>query len=58
MFEKGDSSNRQKNEWLLLSASFTAKVELVFVLTLEDASSWKFDFKANRKNISSSTKRY
>ena len=26
-----------KNDWLLLSAGFTAKVELVFVLTLENA---------------------
>ena len=26
-----------KNEWLLLSASFTAKFGLVFVLTLENA---------------------
>ena len=26
-----------KNEWLLLSASFTAKLELAFVLTLENA---------------------
>ena len=26
-----------KNEWLLLSASFTAKFALVFVLTLENA---------------------
>ena len=28
-----------KNEWLLLSASFTAKFRLVFVLTLENAFS-------------------
>ena len=28
-----------KNEWLLLSASFTAKFELDFVLTLENAFS-------------------
>ena len=28
-----------KNEWLLLSASFTVKCELVFVLTLENAFS-------------------
>ena len=26
-----------KNEWLLLSASFTEKLELAFVLTLENA---------------------
>ena len=28
-----------KNEWMLLSASFTAKFRLVFVLTLENAFS-------------------
>ena len=28
-----------KTEWFLLSASFTAKFELVFVLTLENAFS-------------------
>ena len=28
-----------KNEWLLIPASFTAKFELVFVLTLENAFS-------------------
>ena len=28
-----------KNEWFLLSVSFTAKFELVFVLTLENAFS-------------------
>ena len=36
MFEKGDSQNDQigsKNKRLLLLASFTAKFELVFVLT-------------------------
>ena len=39
MFVKGDSQMESKNEWLLLSASFTAKFELVFVLTLENAFS-------------------
>ena len=38
MFEKGDLSD-SKNEWLLLSASFTGKFELVFVLTKENALS-------------------
>ena len=28
-----------KNEWLLLSATFTAKLKLVFVLTFENAFS-------------------
>ena len=31
MFEKGDSQMNNKNEWLLRSASFTAKFEFVFV---------------------------
>ena len=43
-----------KNEWLLLPPKFG----LVFVLTLENAFSWRFHFKANRKSIGSSTKRY
>ena len=43
-----------KNEWLLLSASFTAKFGLVFALTLKNAFSQRFHFKANRKNIGSS----
>ena len=37
-------------------ASFTAKLGLVFVLTLENAFSQMFHFKANRKNISFSKK--
>ena len=39
MFEKCDSVIHQidnNNEWLLLSASFTAEYGLVFVLTLEN----------------------
>ena len=43
-----------KNEWLLLSASVTAKFELVFVLTLENAFSWRFHSKANRRSSCSS----
>ena len=43
-----------KNGWLLLSASFTAKFGLVFVLTLENAFSYMFNFQANRKSIGSS----
>ena len=57
MFEKSDSSN-SKNEWLLLSASFTTNFESVFVLPLENAPSWKFHFKANRKRIGFSKKQY
>ena len=34
MFEKCDSSNDSKNKWLFLSASFTAKFLLVFVLRI------------------------
>ena len=33
-----------KNEWLLLSASFTAKFRLAFVLTLENPFSLKRGF--------------
>ena len=39
-----------KTEWFLLSASFTAKFELVFVLTLENAFSQRIHFEANRKS--------
>ena len=46
-----------KNEWLLLSASFTAKYWLVFVLTLENDFVKRFHFKANRNSIGSSKKR-
>ena len=42
-----------KSEWLLLSVTFTVKLELVFVLTLENAFSYSFHFKANRKSIGS-----
>ena len=42
-----------KNEWLLLSVTFTAKLELVFALTFENAFSQSFHFKANRKSIDS-----
>ena len=39
MFEKVIHHLDSKNEWLLLSASFTAKFGLVFVLTLGNAFS-------------------
>ena len=38
-----------KKGWLLLSASFTAKFRLVFVLTLENAFTKRFHFHANKK---------
>ena len=47
-----------KNEWLLLSITFTAKLELVFVLKFENAFPLSFHFKTNRKSIGSSKKRY
>ena len=47
-----------ENKWLLLSASFTAKFELVFVLTQENAFSQRLNFKANRRSIDSYKKRY
>ena len=46
-----------KNEWLLLSASFTAKFGLFFVSTLENTFSWRFHFEAYRKTIGFSKKR-
>ena len=45
-----------KNEWLLLSVTFMAKLELVFVLTFQNAFSQSFHFKDNRKSIVSSKK--
>ena len=47
-----------KNEWLVLSSSFTAKFDLAFGLTLENAFSQRFHFKVNSKSIVSSKKRY
>ena len=47
-----------KNEWLLLSVTFTAKLELVFVLIFESAFSDSFHFIANRSSIGSSKKRF
>ena len=41
----------------LLSVTFTAKLELVFVLTFENAF-LSFHFKANRNSIGSSRKRF
>ena len=45
-----------KKEWLLLSASFTAKFGLVFVLTLENTFFRGFILKATKTD--SSIKRY
>ena len=39
MSEKRVHQVDSKNEWLLLSVTFTAKLELVFVLTFENAFS-------------------
>ena len=47
-----------KDEWLLLSASFTAKFGLAFILTLENNFSQTFHFQASRKSIGSSKKWY
>ena len=58
MSQKRDSQIDSKNDWLLLSVTVTAKLELVFVLTFENAFSKSFHFKANRKSIGSSKKRY
>ena len=58
MSEKSVHQTESKNEWLLLSVALTTKLELVFVLTFENAFSESFHFKANRKSIGSSKKRY
>ena len=55
---KNFHSSNSENEWLLLFASFTAKFEVLFVLTVENAFSKRFHFKANRKTIDSSKKQY
>ena len=57
MSEKRVHQIDSKNEWLLLSVTFTAKPELVFVLTFENVLR-SFHFKANRKTIGSSKQRY
>ena len=54
MSGRRDSSIDSKNEWLLLSVTFTGIFELVFVFTFENAFSLRFHFKANRKSINSS----
>ena len=43
-----------KNEWFLLSTSFTTKFELIFVLALANSSSWKFHFKSNSRSFEQS----
>ena len=48
---------KTEGERLALSANFTANFELEN-LTQEKALFWRFHFKANRKIISSSIKRY
>ena len=58
MSEKRVHQIDSKNECLLLSVTFTAKLELAFVLTFESAFSYSFHFKANRKSIGSSKKWY
>ena len=58
MSEKRDHQIDRKNEWLLLSVTFTAKLELVFVLIFESAFSDSFHFIANRSSIGSSKKRF
>ena len=58
MSEKRDSSIDSQNEWLLLSVTLMAKVELVFVLRFRNAFSQSFYYKANRKSVGSSNKRY
>ena len=51
MSEKVIHQIDSKNEWLLLSVTFTAKLELVFVLTFENDFSSSFHFEANRYRL-------
>ena len=41
---------------MLLSTKFMAKCDLVFVLTQENAYSWRSHFNGNTKNLDSSAK--
>ena len=50
MSEKRVHQIDSKNEWLLLSVTFTTKFELVFVLPFENTF-YSFHFRANRKSI-------
>ena len=43
---------------MLISATFTTKFELVFVITLENAFSQRFHFKTSRTNMGASMKQY
>ena len=52
LLEKSDIDG--KNKWLRLSASSTTNVVLVFVLTMENAFSYRFDFKGIRRSMASS----
>ena len=47
-----------ENERLLISATFTAKFELVFVITLENAFFQRFHFKTSRKSMDAFMKQY
>ena len=47
---------RVLTKWLLLATSLPAKLGLVFVLTLENAFSYRFHFKVNRKSVGSPKK--
>ena len=58
MSEKRVHQVDSKSEWLLLSVTFTVKLQLVFVLTFENTFSYSFHFKANRKSLGSSKKAY
>ena len=45
MPKQGDSLSRHKNGWLFPSTNFTAKCEMIFVLTQENVSSRCFILK-------------
>ena len=49
--------SQAENKWLLISASFTVKFEMIFSLTQQNTFSERFHFNINRKSIGSSKKR-
>ena len=47
----------ERKQTVALFSNYYGRIWLVFVLTQENAFSWRLPFKVNRKNISSSKKR-
>ena len=58
MFEQGDSSNRLLDWTVAPFCNFYSIIWVGFTLTQENAFSYRFNFKANRKGIGSPKKWY